>query len=206
MANIVVHSLVLFTDYCITDEEKSRLSARGLKELKQTKIQNLRPALTKGENLNQVTKYHLLLPTEQAHHNFHPTHGPASYAQRIHPKLIEKIYELVTEGVTDIQDVKLALKHHVLHVLCPETKPELTNRAYFPTTVDVHNHVYKAQRACQLSKLDQENLQLKIDQWRKDSPGSSFFFCPFKEAEEENGGTQESFEQNLLYYIRVMHT
>ena len=73
MANILVHSLVLFTDYCITDEEKSRLSARGLKELKQTKIQNLRQALTKGENLNQVIKYHLLLPTEQAHHNFHPT-------------------------------------------------------------------------------------------------------------------------------------
>ena len=32
MANIVVYSLVLFTDYCITDEEKSRLSARGLKD------------------------------------------------------------------------------------------------------------------------------------------------------------------------------
>ena len=55
MANIVVHSLVLFTYYCITDEENNRLSARGLKELKQTKIQNLRQALTKGENLNQVT-------------------------------------------------------------------------------------------------------------------------------------------------------
>ena len=198
-AHIVVRSLVLFTDYCITDKEKNTLSARGLKELKQTKIQTLRQTLTKGEKVNQVTKYHLLLPTEQAHHSFHPTHGPASYAQRTHPKLIEKIYELVTEGITEVQEVKRALKHHVLHVLCPETKPELTDRAYFPTTVDVRNHIYKAQRACQLSKLDQENLKLKVEQWRKDSPGSSFFFCPYKEAEEENGGTKESFEQNLLY-------
>ena len=87
-AHIFIRSLVLFTDYCITDEEKNGLSARGLKELKQTKIQNLRQALTKGENVNQITKYHLLLPTEQAHHNFHSTHGPASYTQRIHPKLI----------------------------------------------------------------------------------------------------------------------
>ena len=53
--------------------------------------------------------------------------------------------------------------------------------------------------ACQLRKLDQENLKLKVEQWRKDSPGSSFFFHPYKEAEEENGGTKESFEQNLLY-------
>ena len=113
--------------------------------------------------------------------------------------VIEKIYELVTEGITEVEEVKRALKHHVLHVLCPETKPELTDRAYFPTTVDVRNHIYKAQRACQLSKLDQGNLKLKVEQWRKDSPGSSFFFRPYKEAEEENGGTKESFEQNLLY-------
>ena len=147
------------------------------------------------------------MPTEQAHHSFHPTLGSASYAQRTHPKLIEKIYELVTEEITEVQEVKRALKHHVLHVLCPETKPELTDRAYayFPTTVDVRNHVYKAQCACQLSKLDQENLKLKVEQWRKDSPGSSFFFRPYKEAEEENGGTKESFEQNLLPICGQFH-
>ena len=143
-AHIVVRSLVLFTDYCIADKEKNTLSARGLKELKWLKIQTLRQALTKDEKVSQVTKYHLLLPTEQAHHSFHSTHGPASYAQQTHPKLIEKIYELVTEGITEVQEVKRALKHHVLHVLCPETKPELTDQAYFPTTVDVCNHVYKA--------------------------------------------------------------
>ena len=79
-----------------------------------------------------------------------------------------------------------------------ETKPQLTDQTYFPTTVDVHNHVYKSQCVCHLSKLDQENLQLKVDQLRKDSPGSSFFFRPFK-GWRRDGGTQESFEQNLLY-------
>lgn len=78
----------------------------------------------------------------------------------MHPKLIEKIYELVSEGLTDVQEVKRALKHYVQHNLCPEIKPDFTDRSYYPTTTDVHNHVYLAQRACQLSKLDQENLQL----------------------------------------------
>ena len=32
---------------------------------------------------------------------------------------------------------------------------------------NIRNHVYKAKRASQLSKLDQENLQLKIEQWKK---------------------------------------
>ena len=58
-------------------------------------------------------KYYVLLPDEEAHHAFPQTHGAASYAQRVHPKLIEKIYELVFEGVTSVQEVKRALKHHV---------------------------------------------------------------------------------------------
>ena len=93
----------------------------------------------------------------------------ASYAQRVHPKLIEKIYELVFEGVTSVQEVKRALKHHVTHVLCPDFKPEVTDRSYS----DVRNHIYKAQHAYQLSKLDQENLQLKIEKLKKEKPVSS---------------------------------
>ena len=37
----------------------------------------------------------MLLPGEEAHHSFHPTQGAVLYAQRLHPKIIEKIYELV---------------------------------------------------------------------------------------------------------------
>ena len=65
----------------------------------------------------KTIKYHVLLPTEEAHHSFHETKGAAGYAQRIHPKLVEKIYELVSEGITDTQEVKQALKHYPLHVL-----------------------------------------------------------------------------------------
>ena len=31
-------------------------------------------------------------------------------------------------------------------------------------------------RALELSKYDQENLRLKIDEWKSDNPPSSFFF------------------------------
>ena len=82
-----------------------------------------------------------------------------------------RIYKLVCEGITDTQKVKRALKHYTLHVLCPEQKPELVDRAYYPTNADIRYHVYKAQRACQLSKLDQENLRLKIEQ-RENKPHS----------------------------------
>ena len=83
-------------------QEKGHTVSQSPKKTEADKKKTLRQALTKYEKVNQVTKYHLLLPTEQAHHSFHPTHGPASYAQQTHPKVIEMIYELVTEGITEV--------------------------------------------------------------------------------------------------------
>lgn len=45
------------------------------------------------------------MSTEGAHHSFHETKGAGGYAQLIQPKLVEKICELVSEGITDTQEV-----------------------------------------------------------------------------------------------------
>ena len=132
-------------------------------------------------------------------HQYHKTHGAASYAQRLHPKLIEKIHEFVTEGTTQVQEVKRALKHYVQHSLCVNIKPGLTNRAYYLTSTDIHNHIYLAQRACQLSKLDQENLNLKIQKWKKASPNSSFYFRPYTESTNDSDTEQNEFDNTLIY-------
>ena len=205
-AHIVVRSITVFSDYRLSQDEES-LGSRKLKEKKKEKLQQLNQALANNKQVNRTIKYHVLLPTDEAHHAFHQTHGASSYAQRVHPKLIEKIYELVFEGTTDVQEVKRALKHYVTHVLCcSDFKPDLTDRSYYPTSTDVRNHVYKAQKACQLSKLDQENLQLKIEQWKKENPDSLFHFCPYKEVELTNeddvnspGQDGSSAPQTLLY-------
>ena len=202
-AHIIVRTITLYPEFTRSEVEAA-LSLRKQKRRKEELLAQLQNALASGENINTSTKYHILLPTEEAHHSFHQTKRAAGYAQRIHPKLVEKIHELVSEGITDTPEVKKALKHYTLHVLCQEQKPELTNRAYFPTTTDVRNHIYKAQRACQLSKLDQENLQLKTELWEKQAPTSLFHFRPYKSAvpdsEECHSAEQEnSFVQMLLY-------
>ena len=77
------------------------------------------------------------------------------------PRLLKVFMNLYWWELQMHRRSKKALKHYTLCVLCPEQKLELTNGAYYPTTTDVSNHIYKAQRVCQLSNLDQENLQLK---------------------------------------------
>lgn len=112
---------------------------------------------------------------------YHKTSGEAGFSQKIHPKLVGKINELVSEGASCTQEVKRALKSYVRHVLCPDQNIATSNRTYFPTETDIRNQVYSAQKALEMSKFDQDNLKLKIDQWVNDNPISRFYFRPYKD-------------------------
>ena len=59
-----------------------------------------------GKKLETVTKYFILLPTVEAHQNYHRTcrSDAAGMALKVHPKTI--INTLVGEGITDILEVK----------------------------------------------------------------------------------------------------
>jgi len=54
-----------------------------------------------------------------------------------------------------------------MYYMCPDQKISLSNRMYFPTTTDICNHVYSAQKTMEMSKFDQDNLTIKINQWQK---------------------------------------
>ena len=102
------------------------------------------------------------LPSAEAHHTTHPTGGIYGMAQKIHPKLVEKIHQLVS-GVTVVSEMKRALDHYVKYNLCGESPPDPNDCAYHPSSNDIKNHIYRAKSKLQLSKFDQENLRL-IDQ------------------------------------------
>ena len=73
--------------------------------------------------------------------------------------------------------MKRHLKQFVKCELFPgQTPPPITNRRFYPTDVDVRNHMYRASVKKLLSKVDQENLQRKIENWREEHPEDSFYF------------------------------
>ena len=78
-AHIVVHSITVYSDFQLSQEEAS-LGPRKLKEKKKEKLQELYDVLN-NKLINTKIMYRVLLPDEEAHHAFHQTHGAASYAQ-----------------------------------------------------------------------------------------------------------------------------
>jgi len=57
--------------------------------------------LLKGEKAAVIKKYFASLPTAEAHHQWHPTGREVAITQRIHPNIIEKIHQLVLDGVAN---------------------------------------------------------------------------------------------------------
>ena len=88
---------------------------------------------------------------------------------------------MVLSGITNTNEVKWSLHFYAGTVLAPQLGIVLSkqNWAFYPISTDVRNHIYIAKKAFELSKLDQENVRLKVEQFQKRDITSSFFLRPY---------------------------
>ena len=78
---------------------------------------------------------------QEVHHEVHATKGEMAFTQRIHPMIVQKIHELVTEGITDTHLIKSALKLHVKSAVDANGVIDPNDRAYNPSIKDIRNHI-----------------------------------------------------------------
>ncbi|XP_057308166.1 calcium-responsive transcription factor-like [Hydractinia symbiolongicarpus] len=98
-------------------------------------------------------------------------------SQQVDSRITTKIHALVGQGVRQVKEMERHIKIYVQNELfCDKMLPSPTNRRFFPTRRDITNHMYISTTKLRLSKIDQENLALKIEQWKKQAPTDNFFF------------------------------
>lgn len=75
--------------------------------------------------------------------------------------------------------------------------PKSTSRRYYPELRDIRNHMYISSTKYRYSKIDQENLAEKINEWRKSSI-DRFYFSPYKKitAAIDDSAKQMFFNEN----------
>lgn len=207
-AHVTVKSYILYPSYGINKEDKA-LSKWKLRCLCAQKLNELREDLAAKKEIKMEKKYYVSFPSEAAHSE-HPTgqSSPAIYSQKVHPKVASKIVDMVQSGITDSTEVKRSLKCYVDTILAVELgqKPQLYDRAFYPSSADIRNHIYMARKVMDLSKFDQENLQLKIDKWKAARPMSSFYFRPYQSVDSDSSALANQSsnvmppaEQTILY-------
>ncbi|XP_039613751.1 calcium-responsive transcription factor isoform X2 [Polypterus senegalus] len=124
-----------------------------------------------------VLRYYVQLPTQKAHqyHDLEAPHFPPTspnhlppvpveeeleekaegddescVPSRLHPRVAEKIRELVSQGMDQVYLVRKQLRKFVeREMFKPDEVPERHNLTYFPTVNDIKNHIHEAQKALQ---------------------------------------------------------
>ncbi len=180
LAKVKYKTITLYPEYAIQPETLSSLSEREKKLVQSKLLENLRGKLEKGSECKREQKYFVVLPTVDAH-PAHPTGECGAFAQRVHPSISHRISELVAAGITETSEVKRNLKFYVECDLAKElgTRPLHNDRSFYPTLSDIRNHIQPAKRHIELSKLDQEQLRLKVEEWKKTNPSAYYFFRPY---------------------------
>ena len=112
-ASIKIHTYTIYPDFQLTSRETSGASKHRLRQRKEEKLRAAREAIAMGR-AKQIERNFVSLPTEEAH-TCHPVGQAASFCQRIHPIILQKISELVSSGIVETKEVQKALNHYVKH-------------------------------------------------------------------------------------------
>lgn len=124
------------------------------KNIRQAQERALTALRLVGVHIGGEERYYVQLPLPLAH-EYHdvddipmdPDEGD-SQGQRLNPEVMHKIRELVARGVTGIYTVKHCLKEYVEKELFVNLEPPPRhNKSYFPTIIDIQNHIHQAQMA-----------------------------------------------------------
>lgn len=140
--------------------------------------------------------------SKMAAHTEHDFDHFTKHGQAVDQNIINRIGDLVREGITSVNEVKKCLKYYIQDVLfAGKEKPDTTCRAFYPTSKDVANHFQEAFRKERCSNLDQENIIRMVSELQAEEKTSKVF-RPYCQPDEASGGSCNEDEhvnvENLL--------
>ncbi|XP_078494486.1 uncharacterized protein LOC100177947 isoform X2 [Ciona intestinalis] len=164
-----IREILTFPDYKVKTEDKWK---------KQKTSQHLKTVGFSSVK-NSVSCFIVLFPSIHDHSG-HPVGEAAGIQQRVDSRVIDKVGELIDDRVCSIMEIQRHLRIFVVHELFKNTLPPASsNRRFFPTKKDITNHYYNAYTKRKMSKIDQANVQLLVDEWCHKLPEDKILFRPY---------------------------
>ena len=179
-AKIVIRDVVKFMNF----------KAEGDKKYHKQKVKtSLKKAwVSDKENVKFERFFLVQFPTEDCHSDhFKGEEKGSGLTQTVDKQIIEKMNQLVGEGVRSVREMQRHLKVYLKNDLFLNRElPDTSSRKYYPLKSDIRNHMDMAAVKLRLSKIDQENLRLTTNKWQKESPDDLFFFRGYGEVVEQS--------------------
>ena len=199
-AQLILKEVLMYPEYSL-DRKFNLASVRKKKAMKQEKLNLLTKDLKEGNVVNSFKRFYVQLPSHEAHENHEVGNLGDLLAQPIHEKVVEKIYDLVSEGMVNPRLIRQVLKDYVKYVLFQDEEIEVDecNNSYFPELQTIADHVRLALRVQRLGRLDQEALSDLVDQWKISHPNRSVFFRPQPAANKDEKPAENEDESHFLF-------
>ncbi|EDO42659.1 predicted protein [Nematostella vectensis] len=144
-ARIYIKKVRKFPEYRIDPN----LEGKNVRQAQERALTTLRLA---GVEMGGEERFYVQLPLPIAH-EYHDTDDVPmatleDQGQRLNQQIISKIQEYVARGVTGLYAIKHLLKEFVeKEMFSGQEAPPKHNKAYFPTIIDIQNHMHQAQMA-----------------------------------------------------------
>jgi len=124
----------------------------------------------------------------------------AGLSQHVDKRISKLIDDLVGEGVRNVREMERSINIYVKKELFPDKPlPPKTSRRFFPELNDIRNHMSRSVNKHRHSKIDQENVRIKIETWR-DTLEDKFHFRPYKKNDGES--STENVKEQLFFNER----
>ncbi|XP_065670722.1 uncharacterized protein LOC105849232 isoform X2 [Hydra vulgaris] len=185
LANITIKEIIEFPDFKL---ERDSLY------LRREASKKLHSVLATQNKFTILRKYILLLPDISVHNN-HLINDEAGLNQPLSKEIINKIGELVKNGVISVPEMRRHLNTFVHMQFISNNIPKKSNKRFFPRDETIANHIKKARQNLRRSMIDQECLREKIIEWKHYFPDSMILFRPKGECnpDEKGQNLQDSF-------------
>ncbi|XP_066925584.1 uncharacterized protein [Clytia hemisphaerica] len=166
-AKVIIKDVTFFPENKIVNYQVENQRKKVSKKLKEEWEKN------QWKDVRTERKFFIQIPNQKVH-----THGKTlGLSQPVDPKIIEKIYQLAEKGIRRTKEIQGHLETFLEKELFRDKQmPSKDNRRYYPKKTDIRSYVYRAAMKLRFSKVDQEELDHRVKEWKKEQPEDSFFY------------------------------
>lgn len=129
------------------------------REKRRIKTQLLSKVYDNIRSGHYTKRYYVTLPLITKHQNHPVLDNDAGRLRILHPRIIEKIYEIVQQGISERRVVKYMLQEYVQEIQSElGIEIQSSDRSFYPTDRDIGNHIRNAKHL-----VKKEETQLIVD-------------------------------------------
>ncbi|XP_033643662.1 uncharacterized protein LOC117303538 isoform X1 [Asterias rubens] len=199
-AVIQVREISVYTNEGYFVDKKEFKNSSKLRWEKQRILKKIRDDEGNGKEVTTTRRLYIKMPYVRVHSSLHPVGENSAANQTMDQRVLQKLKQLISNNVTNINEIKKCLKVYVDDVLFKhnpiEKKPKPFNRKFYPSPSDVQRQI-----AASLSTKSENTdmLAQNVKAWQARGTGK-FFYRSHQSGSEESFlfVQQERWQQRLL--------